>query len=771
MVRRVPAGILRWVAASTCSRRHVSIRLHLDRSRHDHGLRRHHLPADDDRRHKDDGPSDHENEHIADEPSHGALQSRRRFVPVESNGRSHQEVIPLLWYTELLLSIPTGQSSFVFPRARPIPQGPRYATLALKTAARGIILSCLAIWTGCTHQPSKSDTGTTPVVANDRRRALDMPASRLSSSRPMQPIQDSATDLAVIPGLEQTLLPSSLAPTAAKLDARGDEWDVEVFSSEAQSKLELLGEVIEQHSEIRAESLDHLFTDKVETTALRPTTLHEVFTDHGVTVHRLGKIEMPSQSRNRKDLPAFIAALTEPFGPGTHIRVKLKIIRVHLAETSVDTTVAYQASAQGDQHAVQQSAQWTCHWFHDSSDDTHRIGSICVDTFEEIATHSNTNQLLADCTEAVIGGTDSFQKQLSLGVDHWRRSLEKTLDPDLSGFQGVSLGDVNGDGLEDVYICQQGGLPNRLFIQRPDGTLKDVSQHAGVDYLELTSSALLIDLDNDGDQDLVLASQTNVVFLSNDGSGRFRRSALLIAKAALQSLAAADFDLDGDLDVYACGYSAGGPVWSGDASLGAPVPYYDANNGGPNMLMRNDGELRFSDVTSEVGLDANNRRFSFAATWEDYDNDGDSDLYVANDFGRNNLYRNENGHFVDIAEQAGVQDMATGMSACWGDYNNDGLMDLYVANMFSSAGGRIAYQRKFLPVADERTRSHVQRFARGNSLFQNVGNGEFTDASVASGVTNGRWAWASKFVDLNSDGFEDLLVANGFITHADTSDL
>ena len=90
------------------------------------------------------------------------------------------------------------------------------------------------------------------------------------------------------------------------------------------------------------------------------------------------------------------------------------------------------------------------------------------------------------------------------------------------------------------------------------------------------------------------------------------------------------------------------------------------------------------------GIDENNRRFSRSACWEDYDNDGDQDLYVANDFGRNNLYRNDGGHFDRRCRLAGdVEDSAAGMSAAWGDFNRDGNMDIYVANMFSSAGSRI----------------------------------------------------------------------------------
>ena len=175
-------------------------------------------------------------------------------------------------------------------------------------------------------------------------------------------------------------------------------------------------------------------------------------------------------------------------------------------------------------------------------------------------------------------------------------------------------------------------------------------------------------------------------------------------------------------------------------------------------------------------MDANNRRDSYAAAWEDYDNDGDLDLYVANDFGRNNLYRNvaERGgapRFADVADYAGVVDVGPGMSACWGDYDDDGRTDLYVSNMFSSAGNRVTGQTQFHADADAETKGHFRRHARGNSLFANRGTGRFEDVSIAAGVTFGRWAWGSKFADLDDDGRLDILVANGFVSQRSTDDL
>jgi len=146
-------------------------------------------------------------------------------------------------------------------------------------------------------------------------------------------------------------------------------------------------------------------------------------------------------------------------------------------------------------------------------------------------------------------------------------------------------------------------------------------------------------------------------------------------------------------------------------------------------------------------------------------------LYVANDFGRNNLFRNDGGTFTDVTAKNHANDSAFGMSITWGDFDRDGWMDAYVSNMFSAAGGRVTHQDRFLKTSPEE-KKRLQRFARGNTLLHNDGTGNaFDDVSVQAGVAVGRWAWSSNFVDINNDGWEDLVVANGFLTTDDKSDL
>jgi len=455
-------------------------------------------------------------------------------------------------------------------------------------------------------------------------------------------------------------------------------------------------------------------------------------------------------------------------------RWEFKIIEVTLDASQAKTRVHGECLEADDQARTERTVEWLCTWTV-ADPAPPKLQRIDVAALSEVRSRPDRSRFL-DASAQVFADADLFQRQLLPGVDYWRRRLDWRFGMDVVGAHGLAIGDANGDGLEDVYLCEPGGLPNRLLLQQSDGTVRDASAAAGVDFLEPTHSSLFVDLDNDGDQDLAVASGRYLLLLENDGQATFTRRQTYELESVIRSMAAADYDGDRLTDLYLCGYFLrdGGRDGIG---LGRPLPYHDANNGAPNYLFKNDRDWRFQDVTKDVGLDENNSRFSYACAWADYDNDGDLDLYVANDFGRNNLYRNHNGRFDDVAAEAGVEDISAGMSASWGDFDRDGWLDLYVGNMYSSAGNRVSYQRQYLPAGDARQRAFYQRHARGNTLFRNTsfraplsgsaqddGPGAFEDVSLAAGVNMARWAWSSNFIDLNNDGWEDLLVANGMVT-------
>jgi hypothetical protein len=392
-------------------------------------------------------------------------------------------------------------------------------------------------------------------------------------------------------------------------------------------------------------------------------------------------------------------------------------------------------------------------------------------TFQTIAQNElapGSHPGFEDIAGSVLRDVPAWREQLLPGMNTWALRIERSLKPDFLGYHGLAVGDVDGDGLEDVYLCQPGGLPNLLLVQQPDGSLADQSAAAGVDWLDNSTGALLVDLDNDGDADLAVATSRGFLVMENDGAGRFALRAGHPEVALGYSPSAADFDADGDLDILVLRY---GPDSRAVGDFPTPHPLHDARNGGANVLLENRGAFRFADATDASGLGAGNHRFSFAASWEDYDDDGDPDVYIANDFGPNSLYRNDGGRFSEVAAASGAEDWGFGMSATWGDYDRDGLMDLYVSNMFSGAGNQVVPQTGFSVDLPEDTRSKYLKMVRGNSLLRNLGGGRFADATDPAAEGFAGWAWGAKFADLDNDGWEDLYVANGYVSQPDKDDL
>jgi tetratricopeptide (TPR) repeat protein len=381
--------------------------------------------------------------------------------------------------------------------------------------------------------------------------------------------------------------------------------------------------------------------------------------------------------------------------------------------------------------------------------------------------------LFTDITASAFDGVPSYSSQLLRGADYWRTVLDGASGIDIYGHNGVSFGDIDNDGYDDLYVCQPAGLPNRLYRNRGDGTFEDITETSGVGVLENTACALFADIDNDGRQDLIVVRTNGPLLFLNAGGGKFRQKpdAFHFANApagTFTGAAMADFDRDGWLDIYFCLYV----YYQGAEQYKYPSPYYDAENGPPNFMLRNNRDGTFRDVTAESGLNQNNTRYSFCCGWNDYNHDGWPDLYVVNDFGRKNLYRNNgNGTFTDIAAQAGVEDIGAGMSVCWFDYDGDGTHDLYVANMWTAAGKRVAMQDLFQKDAPKEVRALYRKHAMGNSLFRSTGEGTFQDRSEPAGVGMGRWSWSSDSWDFDHDGFADLYVVNGMVSGPSRDDL
>jgi tetratricopeptide (TPR) repeat protein/peroxiredoxin len=415
----------------------------------------------------------------------------------------------------------------------------------------------------------------------------------------------------------------------------------------------------------------------------------------------------------------------------------------------------------------------------------------------------STIPVYADITASALSANASYSAQLQHGTDYWRTILDGACGIDIYGHNGISVGDVDGDGFDDLYICQPGGLPNRLYRNRGNGTFEDITQSSGVGVIENTACALFVDVNNDGRQDLIVVRSTGPLLFLNDGNGKFHQqpNAFQFAtppEGTFTGAAVADYDRDGWLDIYFCLYI----YYQGTSQYKYPTPYYDANNGPPNFMLRNNRDGTFRDVTAESGLNQNNTRYSFCCVWNDFNGDGWPDLYVVNDFGRKNLYRNNgNGTFTDVAAEAGVEDIGAGMSVCWFDnkrINHDSQVtrgdDLYLANMWTAAAERITMQSEFKPNSPAEVRAKYHKHAMGNSLFRSESQSDektsvssvspvvkgfaskaslastqgaipkFADVTDVSQTRIGRWAWSSDAFDFDHNTYADLYVTNGMVS-------
>lgn len=323
-------------------------------------------------------------------------------------------------------------------------------------------------------------------------------------------------------------------------------------------------------------------------------------------------------------------------------------------------------------------------------------------------------------------------------------------------YHGAGAGDLDGDGLVDLVVT--GIAQTYVYLNQGDGTFREMAWDLGVPPNRNATAPLLLDYDNDGDLDLFFSAVGPQMLFENRlvPEGKlFFEDVSLPAGVALPAIGfsavAGDVNGDGFPDIYVTSYNRYGRVM--------PNSWHRATNGTPNLLFVNQGDGTFQEAAETWKVA--DRRWSYAAQFADLDGDGRQDLYVANDFGENALYRNQGDHFEDVAATCGVLDPGNGMGVSLGDYNNDGVLDLYVTNMSSTAGNRIL--NRLFPQATFQD-NVLRKLAAGNNLYRGDGTGSFTDVTASVGPFSAGWAWGGVFVDFDNDGWQDLYSTNGFIS-------
>ncbi|MED5586614.1 MAG: VCBS repeat-containing protein [Verrucomicrobiota bacterium] len=388
------------------------------------------------------------------------------------------------------------------------------------------------------------------------------------------------------------------------------------------------------------------------------------------------------------------------------------------------------------------------------------------------------------------------------GIDFQNHVERKNIRNYLLNGAGLTVGDIDNDGWPDLFlVCQDG--PNRLYRQVAPWKFEDITMAAGIeDHNAWGSGACFADLDNDGDLDLFVCNKgaANEFYL-NSGNGKFTggRFSLYAPQNASPTMAApADYDRDGDLDLYVTAnrlfdfkelFNHKIEVIQ-DTATGkrrVPPPFdehcqYNEGNilvelGSPDVLVRNDGgqpgspPILRSVPHAKSGLSPG-RDHGLAAVWFDINNDQWPDLYVSNDFSSpDHLYLNTGDTFSDVTGEVVPYTSFYSMGSDFADINNDGWIDYLSTDMSSTTH----YKQKTMMGLMERSQWFLDnlepRQQMRNVLHINTGAGKFISAEFFAGLDSTDWTWGAMFGDLDNDGLEDVYITNGMERNIQDADL
>ena len=335
---------------------------------------------------------------------------------------------------------------------------------------------------------------------------------------------------------------------------------------------------------------------------------------------------------------------------------------------------------------------------------------------------------------------------------------------------GVALGDINNDGLLDIFLSAN-QEKNKLFINKGDLQFEDISLKANISgNSSWNTGAVMGDVNGDGLLDIYVCAVVGVhgfygnnELYINNGDETFTESAekyKLDFDSYSSSAAFLDFDLDGDLDIYLLNHAIHTQESYGKASL-----RYKRNEQTGDKLLRNDGDS-FTDVSETAGIFGGINGYGLAISIADFNQDGFPDIYVGNDFHEDDYYyiNNGNGTFSDQLKNYFGHTTRFSMGNDVTDINHDGLPDIISLDMLpedelvlktSDGDDNIQNQK----LRTQKFGYHYQ-FTR-NMLYVNQQNSPFLETALLSGIAATDWSWSSLFADFDQDGEQDLFISNG----------
>ena len=321
--------------------------------------------------------------------------------------------------------------------------------------------------------------------------------------------------------------------------------------------------------------------------------------------------------------------------------------------------------------------------------------------------------------------------------------------------QPLLVEDLDGDGRLEIVMAGR----NRVLWNRGPG------QFEAAPFLQedhaIADAAILADFTGDGHLDFVAVDTTLYPLLfEGDAGGQFTKPAQRLADVQFKHpkvFTASDIDADGDLDLFIANYKNSYT----DGQMASP--YYDANDGYPAYLFRNDGNGVFRDITEAAGLGAKRFRRTYSSSFVDLDDDTDMDLIVISDFAGLDLYLNNGqGQFTDVTDTLGRDRHLFGMSHTFGDYDLDGNLDFYVTGMGSTTARRL--EGMGLGPDDKPEHNDLRSaMGYGNRMFVRRGD-KFGVAAFNDQIAQSGWSWGTSSFDFDNDGDEDIFVANGHIS-------